>query len=287
MKYRHIILGGTGHIGSALADTLLSAGETVMIIGHDPKKGEHWTAKGAGFEVADILDSSRLHELFGRGERLFILNPPAPPSTDTVAEETKSMSAIINALQDTKPEKIVAASTYGAQPGDQLGDLGVLYQMEQQLASLQTPQAVIRSAYYMSNWDMALSTIKESGMLPTLYPPGFKLPMVAPADIGKFAATLMLNDETGLHFIEGPEPYSPDDVAAAFGEAFNKTVTVATTPEDEWQAALEKAGFSAPAATSMANVTRITKTMLQNGYKAPNPHRGQTTLRDYIKKLAE
>ena len=287
MKYRHIILGGTGHIGSALADTLLSAGETVMIIGHDPQKAEHWTRKGAGFEVVDILDTAGLHELFGRGERLFILNPPAPPSSDTVAEETKSMLAIINALQGITPGKIVAASTYGAQPGNRLGDLGVLYQMEQQLASLQTPVALVRSAYYMSNWDMVIPFVKESGMLPTLYPPDFKLPMVAPADIGQYAAELMLNDDTGLHFIEGPKPYSPNDVAAAFGEVFNKTVTVATTPEEEWLDALEKAGFSAPAAESMANVTRITKIMLQNGYKAPNPHRGQTTLHNYIKKSVE
>lgn len=282
MNYRHIILGGTGHIGTALANKLVNARESVMVIGHDPKKAADWTNKGAGFETADILDSGRLRELFSRGKRLFILNPPAPPSTDTVAEETKSMSAILDALEGNKLEKIVAASTYGAQPGNRIGDLGVLYQLEQGLAALQTSLAIIRSAYYMSNWAMVLATVKESGILPTLYPPCFKLPMVAPEDIGDFAAALMQNNETGLHFMEGPERYSPNDVAAAFSEALDKQVSVASAPEDGWLNTLQKTGFSAQAAEYMINMTKI---ILQDEYEVTDPHHGHTTLHNYIKKL--
>ncbi|HTE02472.1 MAG TPA: hypothetical protein VK668_24455 [Mucilaginibacter sp.] len=59
------------------------------LIGHDPKKGKEWLEKGARYEVTDVLDSKRLRELFAQGRRLFILNPPAPPSSDTVIEERK------------------------------------------------------------------------------------------------------------------------------------------------------------------------------------------------------
>ena len=49
---------------------------------------------------------------------------------------------------------------------------------------------------------------------------GFKIPMAAPSDIGEFAAKLMMEPvtKTGLHYVEGPEPYSPAEVAEAFGE---------------------------------------------------------------------
>jgi uncharacterized protein YbjT (DUF2867 family) len=55
-------------------------------------------------------------------------------------------------------EKIVAQSTYGAQPGEGKGDLNVLYDLEQALAAQPISVSVIRAAYYMSNWDAALKT---------------------------------------------------------------------------------------------------------------------------------
>lgn len=280
MKYKHLILGGTGHIGSELAELLIAQGEPVLIIGHDPEKAADWLKKGAAYEVADIMNTQRLHELFEQGECLFVLNPPAPISTDTVAEETKSVDAILTALNNTHLKKIVAASTYGAQSGDDIGDLGVLYHLEQGLAALhQTPVAVIRSAYYMSNWDTVAGIVQNEGILPTLYPADFKLPMVAPADISAFAAALMLNEVIGLHYIEGPERYSARDVAAVFSHALNKQVEVSSTPDDELQDSLIKAGFSKQAAQYMSNVTKIA---LHGDYKATDPHHGQTTLQDYI-----
>ena len=40
MKYEHIILGATGHVGSALASKLIKKDETVLLIGHDPDKAK-------------------------------------------------------------------------------------------------------------------------------------------------------------------------------------------------------------------------------------------------------
>lgn len=284
MKYKHIILGGTGHIGSVLANTLLSQGKSVLVIGHAKEKAAEWIQKGAGFEAVDILDRDALQNLFVQGERLFILNPPAPPSTDTVAEERKGIFTILSALENTHLQKIVAASAYGAQLGDRLGDLGVLYQMEQALATQQVPVAIIRSAYYMSNWDMLLTTVQQSGTLPTLYPANFKLPMVAPADIGTFAAELMVGTGLGLYFIEGPERYSPNDVAAAFSEALHKPVKVMSTPEEQWLESLKQSGFSEPAAEYMVNMTTIT---LADNYEVAAPAYGQTTLKSYISQMVK
>ena len=38
----HIILGGTGHMGSATARALLDKGEPVTIVTRDPSKGAGW-----------------------------------------------------------------------------------------------------------------------------------------------------------------------------------------------------------------------------------------------------
>ncbi|WP_292311736.1 hypothetical protein [Mesorhizobium sp.] len=39
----HIILEGTGHVGSAAAMSFLRQGEAVTIVTRDPSKGADWT----------------------------------------------------------------------------------------------------------------------------------------------------------------------------------------------------------------------------------------------------
>jgi uncharacterized protein YbjT (DUF2867 family) len=154
----HIILGGTGHVGSAAADALLARGQAVTIVSRRADKAGPWRQKGAQVALVDVHDAAALHQVFRQGNRLFLLNPPAPPSTDTAAEERKSLASIFRALEGSGLEKIVALSTYGAQPGSRIGDLGVLYEMEQGLANQPVPATIIRAAYLMSNWEMSLPT---------------------------------------------------------------------------------------------------------------------------------
>ncbi|MGL5805090.1 MAG: NAD(P)H-binding protein, partial [Xenococcaceae cyanobacterium] len=187
----HIILGGNGHVGSAVAQTLLSQGESVTIVSRSSSSIPKWQKCGARVEVVDVHNTVELHRVLAKGKRLFLLNPPADPATDIDAEERKSLASILEAIEDSEIEKIVAQSTYGAQPGSQIGDLGVLYEMEQQLASLSIPFSIIRAAYYMSNWDFSLQTAKQDGAIETFFPSDFVLPMVAPRDIGQMAARLM------------------------------------------------------------------------------------------------
>ncbi|RYG46430.1 NAD-dependent epimerase/dehydratase family protein [bacterium] len=284
MAETFIVLGATGHVGSATMRALLAAGERVLAVTRDAGKRAGLEEQGAEVAVADVHDSEALKAVFRRGHRLFLLNPPAPPSTDTDIEERKGMASILAAIENSGLERIVALSTYGAQPGDRIGDLGVLYEMEQALRNVPASVAIVRAAYYMSNWDMALETAKAEGKLPTLYPPDFKLPMVAPEDIGRVAARLLRDDRTGMHHVEGPEHYSSADVATAFAEALGRPVEAVQTPPERWVASLQAAGFSDPAAESMAAMTKLT---LEGSPENPeHPIRGSVTLEDYVAQLA-
>ncbi|GAB3711132.1 NAD(P)H-binding protein [Spirosoma flavus] len=283
----YIILGATGHVGSAVAQSLLDKGEPVTVITHDAKKREAWQQKGAAVAVVNVYDTESLRTIFQQGKRLFVLNPPAPITTDTAEEERRSVQSILAALTDSGLEKIVAESVYAAQPGDRIGDLGVLYELEQGLLKTGIPTSIIRAAYYMSNWDMALATAQQAGQVHTLYPPAFKLPMVAPQDLGAVGARLLQEpvEQTGLHYVEGPERYSSAEVAAAFGVALGKEVKAVETPREAWVSSLQQMGFSGPAAKSMAAMTAIT---LAQAYELPDdPIRGGITLQMYISALVE
>lgn len=280
-----IILGATGHVGSEVAKNLISQGQDITVVTHDPLKKEAWASRGARVAIVDVHETEKLASLFKRGDRLFFLNPPADPSTDTVKEEKMTVYSILEALKGSGIEKVVAESTYGAQPGDGIGDLGVLQEMEEGLKDLGVSTSILRAAYYMSNWDGFLQSAREESQIYSLYPIDFKLPMVAPADIGKVAAELLqmpiTTNET--YYVEGPEYYSSGDVAKAFSKALGKEVSVKVLTEEEWEPWLMKMGFSQAAAESMIKMTKIT---LESDFELPvSPIKGTTTLTEYINGL--
>jgi uncharacterized protein YbjT (DUF2867 family) len=280
-----IVLGGTGHVGSAVAAELLRLQRPVTVVTRQESNGRQWRERGAQVAVVDIADSDALRQVFRTGKRTFLLNPPAAPSTDTELEESRTVASIVAALEGSGLEKVVAESTYGAQAGTRCGDLNILYGLEQALAAQSIPSGIIRAAYYFSNWDGALATARDRGELHTPYPLDFELPMVAPADLGRFAAHLLASPvgEAGIHYVEGPERYSSADVAAAFSAVLGKPVRAIATPRAQWAQAFMAMGFSVAAADSYARMTGIT---LDQEYELPvEPVRGFTSLHAYIANL--
>jgi uncharacterized protein YbjT (DUF2867 family) len=263
---------------------LLDQGEAVTVVTRDARRAEPFTRRGAIAAVADVHDADALRAVLQRGRSAFLLMPSADPSTDTVAEERRTVASIVRAVQGTDLRKAVLQSTYGAQPGEGLGDLSVLYEFEQAVAALGVRTSIVRAAYYMSNWDSALATARGEGVVHTFFPPDFTLPMVAPADLGRVAARLLTKDidHTGVHYVEGPAPYSAANVAHAFARALGRDVRTVETPRSEWVAAFQVLGFSPVAAASYARMTALT---LDGAERPDTPERGHTSLTDYVNAL--
>lgn len=280
----YIILGGTGNVGSSVAEALLEKGEDVTIVSRDEKKISEWEEKGAKVEIVDVVETDKLREVFKKGKRAFLLNPPGDISGDNVAEEKKTIASILSALENSGIEKVVAESTYGAQKGDGIGDLGVLFEFEEGLRKMDLTIDVIRAAYYMSNWAMSVESARNEGIVHTFYPPEFELPMVSPKDIGKFAADLLTENSEGfrLHYFEGAQIYSSNDVAEAFGKALNKSVEAVQIPPEKWVETMNRIGFSEIAAQSMAKMTELTIEAVE---MPESPNRGATELDEYIANL--
>jgi uncharacterized protein YbjT (DUF2867 family) len=280
----YVILGATGHVGGAAAAALLRAGEAVTVVTRDDGKAAAWRARGAEAAVVDVSDIEALRAVFRRGRRAFLLNPPAAPDTDTDAEEHRTLDAIVAALDGSGLEAVVLESTYGAQAGDAVGDLSVLYDFEQALRRQPIPATVLRAAYYMSNWDAMLEPA-QGGVLPTMFPADFALPMVAPADLGEAAARLLRAPDGVVHHVEGPARYSSDDVAAAFARVLGCDVRVEATPPQGVEAAFRGLGFSETGAAAYARMIAAT---VDGAADMPEPtERGPTTLEAYVEGLVQ
>ena len=213
-----------------------------------------------------------------------LINPPADVSGDTDIAERRSVEHIITALEGSELERVVAESTYGAQPCKYCGDLGILFEFERRLQAQAIPTTIIRGAYYFSNWDASLRTASHEGVVYSMFPADFVLPMVAPADIGAIAADLLSSEQPrlGIHYVEGPARYCANDVAKAFSVSLGKSVNVVVVPPDRWEEAFRKLGFSEQAAASYARMTRLTL----NGPELPErPLRGRKSLQLYVEDL--
>jgi uncharacterized protein YbjT (DUF2867 family) len=280
----YIVVGGTGHVGSAVARTLLADGEAVTVVTRNPEKAGAWRQRGAEVAVADVHDVTSLREVFRHGQRAFLLNPNADISSDTDREERETVRCLLEAIEGSGLEKVVAESTMGAQPGKECGDLNVLYELEVGLRNQPIPASVIRAAYYYSNWDTMMEPVTKDGLLSTMLPADLTLPMVAPEDLGRVAARLLQEpiEQIGIHPVEGPTRYSPNDVAAAFAAALGRAVRVDVIPRENWEDTYRSLGFSDAAAHSYARMTALTA----DGPEYPeHPIRGSISLQTYIGKL--
>lgn len=278
----HIVLGGTGHTGSAVAQALLDAGEPVTVVTRDGGNASH--LHGAVVAEVDVLDVEALRAVFRTGRRAFLLNPPGDPSGDPDADERRSGAAIAAALDGSGLEAAVAQSTYGTQAGQRIGDLGTLHAFEEALNAQPIPVLIQRVAYLMSNWEMMLEPAKAEGKLPTLFPADFEIPMVSPDDVGRIAARHLRAERVNgaVVNVEGPAHYSPHDVAKAFAAALGRDVAPEAIPREDWKGYYTSLGFSDAGAESFTGMTELTA-------DAPDwparVIRGDTTIADYVRQL--
>ena len=154
----------------------------------------------------------------------------------------------------------MAASTYGARPGQGIGDLTTLWALEEGLRRQPIPAAINRGAYYMTNWAGLLETVTQTGKLPSMFPADMPMPMVAPADLGEAAAARLLTpvEDVGVRYVEGPQRYTPQDVAQAMARTLGRGVAVEVAPRDRWETIYKGLGFSDEAARAYVRMTAVT-----------------------------
>jgi uncharacterized protein YbjT (DUF2867 family) len=277
----YVVMGATGHVGSGVVRALRTRSERVIGVSHQAGAGSPDVVQ------ADVRDVESLRAAFRHGRRALLLNPPADVALDTDAVERASVRNTLAALEGSGLEKVVAVSTGGAQPGDRLGDLNVLWELEQGLARQPIPAAINRGAYYYSNWDGQIDTVRESGELHTMFPADLPIPMVAPEDLGQAAAERLVSDldDVGVRSVEGPARLTSRQVADVFARVLDRQVTLVVTPRAKWEESFRSMGFSAEAATSYA---RMTAACVDQGFDAPDDAwRRPTTFEAYLRCKVE
>ena len=233
----YAIVGITGRVGGAIAETLLAQGEQIRAIVRHPEKAAQWRDRGAEIAVADVDDSNALASAFEGTEGVFLMIPPNFAPAPGFPETCKTLASYHAALAKALPKKAVYLSSIGAEQTSGLGLITSLHLLEHTLGDLPIAHAFLRAGWFMENhaWDVTTAQ-SEGKIFSNLYPLSRKISMVATADIGKAGAAVLRQEWKGTRRIEvaGPEQYSPNDIARALSNALGRNIEVVAVPREKW-----------------------------------------------------
>jgi NAD(P)H dehydrogenase (quinone) len=244
------ITGVSGQVGGATARALLETGHKVRAVLRDKAKAAAWEALGAEIAIADLEDADSLAKAFTGMDGVYVMVPPAFAPQPGYPEARKAASGIAAALKAARPGRVVALSSIGGERESGLGLITQVHILEEALAPLDLPVAILRPTWFMENslWDVAPAL--DTGKMPSFLQPADRpFPMVATADIGKVAAETLTQSWTGKRVIEieGPKLYTQDELAALFGKALGRDVTAQPIPHGEWEGLFKSSGTAWPA----------------------------------------
>ncbi|SEB30171.1 Nucleoside-diphosphate-sugar epimerase [Streptomyces melanosporofaciens] len=96
---RVLLTGGTGYIGAAVLDRLISGGHQVTAVVRSPEKAELVRAKGTEPAVADLADGDALEELAAASDGVIHVASPGDETSATVDEV--AVTSFLRALRNT------------------------------------------------------------------------------------------------------------------------------------------------------------------------------------------
>jgi uncharacterized protein YbjT (DUF2867 family) len=239
------IVGAAGKVGYATSLALRKAGMPVRAILRDASKAAKLREIGCEIALADLQDSKALAKAIGNADTVQIILPPSPHVKDTAEEMRRAIESLATALEEARPQRVLAVSDYGAHVAHDIGMPTMCRNFESRLSQLDGHKVFLRSAEHMQGWGRAIPVAAESGILPSFHDPVDKLfPTISAPDLGSIAANILLRpateEDVEIIHAEGPRRYSANDVAAALSELLGHTVQVEAVPRSQWKEAFER-----------------------------------------------
>src|ERR1700734_3692664 len=210
------VMGITGNVGGAVADTLLQHGKKVRGIVRDASKARTWREKGVEIVTSNYDD--HLVTAFSGGEGVFVMIPPNMVPEPGFPDSVVRIAAIKKAILTVKPPRAVFLSSWGSEKTSGLGLIAPNRILEQELGDTGVPSAFLRPGWFMENLLYSFSAARSTGKYFSFYQPLERAyAMVATKDVGRIGAEVLLQSWKGNRVIEisGPANYSSNDVAAA------------------------------------------------------------------------
>jgi uncharacterized protein YbjT (DUF2867 family) len=195
----YTITGATGHIGSKVADILITRGEKVRLISRDAARLQHFVERGAEPAVGDLTDVKFLTEAFRGTKAVFTMIPPNNGAPNFRAYQDVVGNSISTAINNAGVSHVVNLSSQGADLPRGTGPILGLRAQEERLNELRDLQVLnLRPTYFMENLLVTIPFIHEHGFAGLALRGDRKFAMIATRDIAeRVAGHLLARDFSG------------------------------------------------------------------------------------------
>ena len=189
----YVVLGATGNTGSIIANSLLTKGERVRVVGRDASRLARFVRKGAEAFTANVTDAAALTKALSGARAAYLMLPPSLTSLDYRADQERESDSIAKAVRESDLRYAVLLSSFGAHVPEGTGPIAGLHSAEQKLNAINGLNVLyLRAGYFMENHLAAIGMIQGMGMFGHAVLPDLKIPMIATRDIGEYAAERIL-----------------------------------------------------------------------------------------------
>lgn len=239
------VAGITGKVGGATARKLLEGGREVRALVRDRAKAAEWSDKGVELCEGDLTDASALADALQGVEGAFLMQPTPMGVSPGFPEATALNASIKEALRRSPPPRLVVLSSVGSEQASGLGNITQTHLLEEALADVEFPIAFVRAGALIENYLASLGRAADTGVFDSfLQPVDRAFPMVATQDVGAEVARLLTATPwKGRRVIELGSPVTPNDIAAAMGEALGREVVARPIAREHWDSALGAMGL--------------------------------------------
>lgn len=199
---------------------------------------------GAEVAAANMGNPDEVSTALAGTSSAFLLNPPSVAG-DSFARAEEIGVSLASAVRRAAVPKAAVLSSIGAQHASGTGVIATLHLFEAVLAEVAPATVLLRSGYFVETWAQVADTVVANGVLPTFLEPYRKIPMVSTIDVGRAAAQLLCENWAGQRIVElgGSQDWSARDVAQAFAEVLDNSVTPVFVPPEQRAAILTATGL--------------------------------------------
>jgi len=224
---RHLVLGGTGTVGSLVVAGLLQKGQSVRVL---TRSAEHARAlpKGVDSVIGDLANPETYGKIFVDYDHLFLLTANGP-------SDLMEGLAAVNEARRTKARRVVHMSIHDVEKAPEAPHFASKIAIERALKESGLPHTILRPNNFFQNDYWWKDAILQYGVYPQ--PIGdIGISRVDTRDIAEAAMrALTEEDHVGKTYaLVGPDALTGQDCAAAFSRALGKKIQYAGNDLAAW-----------------------------------------------------
>jgi len=213
----HLVLGGTGTVGSAVVRGLLGRGETVRVLTRSAEKSRS-LPRGAQGVVGDLMDPDAYDTIFSNAENVFILNAVSPT-------ELHEGLAAINESRRRRAKRVVYLSIFDVEKAPHVPHFAAKLAGERAIKESGIPYTILRPSGFFQNDYWYQQVILQHGVYPD--PIGsMGVSRVDVRDIADAAVNALTRSgfENRTYAIVGSQPLRGQDCARAYSQALGREI---------------------------------------------------------------